>query len=303
MIIKTLTSILILLIVSNNISLLTDYLKIAGVLPRKVGKYLVATSMSIGLILEGSKMSTFVRAFNLNEEIIYITLIILILIFLLGNIAKLPTSATLSTVGVLIGVSLFYNMRLRYSALYNLGTIWILSPIISIAVSYFVYRILQARVQSLTINKIISTIATILLGYTFGVNTLGFLSSIGISTDYIQLILNVISIYLGSLFLSAKLGEEIGRSFHSYTVKTYTSISLSTALVLEIASNISIPVPLTALIVLSLLGPIAAKKTRLVNMKIFKKVILFWILTPVIAFLLTYSLLLIIHPLFFFSRG
>ena len=300
MIIRTLISILILLIVSNNISLLTDYLKIAGVLPRSTSKYLVATSMSIGLILEGSKMSMFVEAFNLNEEIVYTTLIILILIFILGNLVKLPTSATLSTVGVLIGVNMFYNKQLEISTLYNLSIIWILSPIIAIAVAYVIYKVLQTNIQNLDLSKAISTIATILLGYTFGVNTLGLLSSIGISTDYLQLTLNVISIYLGSVFLSAKLGEEISRTFHSYTVKTYTSIALSTALVLEIASNISIPVPLTALIVLSLLGPIAAKKTRLINMKIFKKVVIFWILTPVIAFILSYSMLFIIHSLLFF---
>ncbi len=300
MIIRTLISILILLIVSNNISLLTDYLKIAGVLPRSTSKYLVATSMSIGLILEGSKMSMFVEAFNLNEEIVYTTLIILILIFILGNLVKLPTSATLSTVGVLIGVNMFYNKQLEISTLYNLSIIWILSPIIAIAVAYAIYKVLQTKIQNLDLSKVISTIATILLGYTFGVNTLGLLSSIGISTDYLQLTLNVISIYLGSVFLSAKLGEEISRTFHSYTVKTYTSIALSTALVLEIASNISIPVPLTALIVLSLLGPIAAKKTRLINMKIFKKVVIFWILTPVIAFILSYGMLFIIHSLLFF---
>ena len=300
MIIRTLISILILLIVSNNISLLTDYLKIAGVLPRSTSKYLVATSMSIGLILEGSKMSMFVEAFNLNEEIVYTTLIILILIFILGNLVKLPTSATLSTVGVLIGVNMFYNKQLEISTLYNLSIIWILSPIIAIAVAYVIYKVLQTNIQNLDLSKAISTIATILLGYTFGVNTLGLLSSIGISTDYLQLTLNVISIYLGSVFLSAKLGEEISRTFHSYTVKTYTSIALSTALVLEIASNISIPVPLTALIVLSLLGPIAAKKTRLINMKIFKKVVIFWILTPAIAFILSYSMLFIIHSLLFF---
>ena len=300
MIVRTLISILILLIVSNNISLLTDYLKIAGVLPRSTSKYLVATSMSIGLLLEGSKMSTFVEAFNLNEEIVYTTLIILILIFILGNLIKLPTSATLSTVGVLVGVNLFYSKQLEVTTLYNLSIIWILSPVIAIIVSYVIYKGMQEKIHNLNLSKGISTIATVLLGYTFGVNTLGLLSSIGITTDYLQLILNIISIYLGSVFLSAKLGEEISRTFHSYTVKTYTSISLSTALVLEIASNISIPVPLTALIVLSLLGPIAAKKTRLINMKIFKKVLLFWILTPLIALILSYGLLVMIHLLFSF---
>lgn len=301
MIVRILTSILILLIVSNNISLLTDYLKISGVLSRSLSRYIVATSMSIGLIVEGSKMATFVKAFNLDEEIIILTtLIILIFIFVIGNTVKLPTSATLSTVGVLIGVNIFYSKELEISTIYSLCTIWILSPIIAIAVAYTIYKILQTKIRNLNLSKLISTITTVLLSYTFGVNTLGLLSSIGISTDYLQLTLNVLSIYLGSLFLSAKLGEEISRTFHSYTVKTYTSISLSTALVLEIASNISIPVPLTALIVLSLLGPIAAKKTRLINMNIFKKVIMFWIITPLISFILSYIILFTVHSLLSF---
>lgn len=300
MIIKILIAALMLLIVSNNISILTDYLKISGVVPRSIGKYIVATSMTIGLILEGNKMSKFVQAFNIGNEISILTLIILISIFIIGNLVKLPTSATLTTVGVLIGVNIFFDRELNISRLYYLGGVWLISPIISIIFAYFLYRLMKEKVYSLNINKAISMIATIFLSYTFGVNTLGLLSSIGVVTDNLQMVLAIISIYIGSIFLSAKVGEEISKTFHSYTVKTHTSISLSTALILEIASNISIPIPLTSLIVLSLIGPIAAKKTRIIHMKNFKKVIVFWISTPLISFILSYGFLAMTHYIIFF---
>ena len=300
MIIKILIAVLILLIVSNNISILTDYLKVSGVVPRSMGKYLVATSMAIGLILEGNKMSKFVQEFNLSNEISILTLAILISIFIIGNLIKLPTSATLTTVGVLIGVNIFFGRDLNLSRLYYLGGIWLVSPIISILFAYSLYKLMKEKVYNLNINKAISMTATIFLSYTFGVNTLGLLNSIGVGPDTIQMVLVVISIYVGSIFLSAKVGEEISKTFHSYTVKTHTSISLSTALILEIASNISIPIPLTSLIVLSLIGPIAAKKTRIINMKNFKKVVIFWILTPLISFILSYGFLTMTYYIIFF---
>ncbi len=250
----------------------------------------MAISMSTGLVLEGSKMNIFVRSFNIGPNYIILTLLILIFLFSLGNLIKLPTSATLSTIGVLMGISIIRFSFPNLSILYNLIIIWTISPFLAIVLAYIFYNRVFSRIENLVLMKLLSTLSTIFLGYTFGVNTLGLLSSLGIEVSLLNMFLNVISIFVGSIFLSAKLGEEIGKSVHSYTIKTYTSIALSTALILEIASNLSIPVPLTALIVLSLLGPVIAKKTRIINLTIFRKVIIFWIVTPLIS--LTISILL-----------
>lgn len=299
MIFTLLTSLLIVLIVSNNISLLTDYLKISGITKRKLGSYIVAVSMILGMILEGYKMKSFTESMLINDYSRLFTLIILISMFLLGNMLRLPTSATLSTVGVLVGVSIYYGRYVDITTLSRLFTLWLISPLLGIVMAYFLYSYISKNILDTRITKMIAISSTIFLGYTFGVNTLGLIASLSLINFYVDIPIYTLSVILGSTILSAKMGEVISKTIHSYTIKTYTSISLATALIIEVASNLSIPIPLTSLITLTLIGPVLSKKTRFMNLKIFKKTILFWIFIPLLSALLATLSFIILSLIYF----
>ncbi|GEM_PF-1253332 len=288
-VVTILTSLLLLLIVSNNISLLTDYLMISGITRRKKGNILVSMSIIIGLIIEGYKMRGFTDNLLTRYNDKFFALVILLVIFSLGNIVRLPTSATLSTVGTFIGISLYSGYNIKPTPLLYLSLIWFMSPLSGLLISYFLYKHVLLKASNPALVKGLGVFSTVFLGYTFGANTLGLLYSVGTTDISLNIPLYILAILMGGSLFTAGVGEEISRSVHSYTIKTYASISLATAMIIEVASNLSIPVPLTSLLTITLIGPVLAKKTRFVSTHIFKKTILFWILIPLLSALLSYT--------------
>ncbi len=286
----------ILLITANNMGIVKDYLKLSGVLPRKYAGHIIVIPVMTGLLLEGSKLTEYGYRLGLDIETRVILITIIASIFALGTILRIPTSATLITVGATMGIIAYYNLPIDIQYLSTIFAGWIIGGIGAIVLSYLLYRT-SARIPGYIARRI-AIIPTFLVGYVFGANTLGLIAYLDHEIAPIDLLLYASAIVIGVWIPLGRVGEEVSKLLYGYTVKTYLSILAGTSLIIEVAHNAAIPMPLSSLLTLSSLGPILGRETIMVNTSHIMKSIIFWILTVIATPILVYTGLTILNQIF-----
>ncbi len=286
----------ILLITANNMGIVKDYLKLSGVLPRKYAGHIIVIPVMTGLLLEGSKLTEYGYRLGLDIETRVILITIIASIFALGTILRIPTSATLITVGATMGIIAYYNLPIDIQYLSTIFAGWIIGGIGAIVLSYLLYRT-SARIPGYIARRI-AIIPTFLVGYVFGANTLGLIAYLDHEIAPIDLLLYASAIVIGVWIPLGRVGEEVSKLLYGYTVKTYLSILAGTSLIIEVAHNAAIPMPLSSLLTLSSLGPILGREMIMVNTSHIMKSIIFWILTVIATPILVYTGLIILNQIF-----
>ena len=286
----------ILLITANNMGIVKDYLKLSGVLPRKYAGHIIVIPVMTGLLLEGSKLTEYGYRLGLDIETRVILITIIASIFALGTILRIPTSATLITVGATMGIIAYYNLPIDIQYLSTIFAGWIIGGIGAIVLSYLLYRT-SARIPGYIARRI-AIIPTFLVGYVFGANTLGLIAYLDHEIAPIDLLLYASAIVIGVWIPLGRVGEEVSKLLYGYTVKTYLSILAGTSLIIEVAHNAAIPMPLSSLLTLSSLGPILGREMIMVNTSHIMKSIIFWILTVIATPILVYTGLTILNQIF-----
>ncbi len=286
----------ILLITANNMGIVKDYLKLSGVLPRKYAGHIVIIPVMTGLLLEGSKLTEYGYRLGLDIETRVILITIIASIFALGTILRIPTSATLITVGATMGIIAYYNLPIDTQYLTNIFAGWIIGGVGAIVLAYLLYR--SSAMIPGYIARRIAVIPTLLVGYVFGANTLGLIAYLDPEIAPTDLLIYISAIVIGVWIPLGRVGEEVSKLLYGYTVKTYLSILAGTSLIIEAAHNAAIPMPLSSLLTLSSLGPILGRETIMVNTSHITKSIIFWISTVIATPILVYTGLIILNQIF-----
>jgi len=284
--IEPLIALSILLITANNMGIVKDYLKLSGVVPRKYAGHMVIIPVMTGLLLEGSKLTVYSDKLGLNEETRVILILILTSTFALGTLLRIPTSATLVTVGATIGIVAYYSLPIDIQYITNIFIGWVLGGTGSIILTYIIYRF-STRIPG-DIAKKTAVIPTFLVGYVFGANTLGLIAYLDKEIVATDLLIYIAAIALGVWIPIGRVGEEVSKLLYGYTIKTYLSILAGTSIIIEAAHNAAIPMPLSSLLTLASLGPILGRETIMVNTSHITKSIFFWILTVIATPILVY---------------
>jgi len=286
-----------LVITVNNTSLIRDYISLSGLIPRQYTKYVISIPIVTGLLAEGYKLTVYAERIGIpeTERIFLVTFISSV--FILGTILKIPTSATLVTVGGSIGVSLYLDTTLDLRYIILIFILWIVFPIMSIAISKGFYNLLEG--VSIRWIRRLSFIPTFLVGYVFGANTLGLIIYLDPEISIAEMAAYIMTTILATLAPSQKIGESISKFMYGYTWRTYLAILTATSILIEIAQNISIPMPLTTLLTISTLGPVLGRRLILINLHNLKRSIIFWIITLGASILLSYISMFIFNLLFF----
>jgi PiT family inorganic phosphate transporter len=288
-----LTFLLTLLVSGNNLSAAVGTLIGSRIVGRYTGILIGSTGFFAGLVLEGR----FLHGASLSlvpHSYIYITYAFLIsfLIFLFANIGRAPLSLTMALAGTALGIDIRIDYAIDYKFVMLMIAFWIIAPVISIIVSYVTERGLFHRnfknVWSVAKwLKLLILISSFLTAFTLGANTLGFIANVE-GFHLVTILIMTVAIFAGSFFLSSGVIKRVGEEMYSMRYSNaLVSLVVSSALV-EIATLFAVPLSNTQTLTSSVFGVGISYKYKAIYMKPFLIIILTWVLSPSLGFVLGY---------------
>ena len=292
MMIQIVTIIIILLLAmivsGNNLSASVGTILGSRIVNNWVGLLIGAGGFSSGLMIEGGFLANSIyRIMPADSTFILLNVSISFVIFIFATYYRIPLSLTMAIVGVAIGISLRtgYSMDTLYTV--TVLTAWILAPILSIALSYY----MNMRMNKIKVNnvwkvtgtyKILLIIISFLTAFALGANTFGLLYSLA-PHSYLMLAIMVFFIFIGSTFLSGGVIKRVSQDVYSMRyLNAFVSLFVSSVLV-EGATFFSIPLSNTQTLTSSVFGSGLSYRTKLMFPKAFLVVVLMWIASPLIG--------------------
>lgn len=283
-------------ITGNNSSILVGpYISITSL--KRIASITIIMGILTGFIGEGYKLRKFILAFRVdNYFIVSVILLTIIILLEIANRYKLPISLTMLLAGAIIGVSLTYHTQIDMIYLTYLAISWAIYPILGLGLAGIIYTIISRINRGISwrgykYEETLLIISTFFLAYVFGANTLGLLNSLLNTSGIETSVLILLSAGAGYLLLSKQVSSEIGLGIYNIGTATLLSTQFTVILLIEIATQYGVPISLTQLWILSLLGPGLTKEVRLINKSYINKIIILWILSPFIGAMLSYIFL------------
>ena len=284
-------------IIGNNISILREPIRFSGILGKNISIIVLIFSVLTGFLIESSKLTRLTRYIFIRKE--YIALIFSVTLFylILANKLGISYSLTQGLVGGMLGINILFNDPINKNYLILLITIWILYPFLNLFSSATISKIIRniKTWRKRGYIRILGLIATFFVGYAFGANTLGTIEALSTLNKIDTILIIILASIIGVYTIGKITGEVIGGKIYGITSSTYLSTQTSTAILIETATQLSIPVPLSNLLTLGYIGPAITFQTRLIRTKEIYKIALYWILNPILTLLTTYSLAFLIQ--------
>jgi len=293
------------LLTGNNIGALRGPYRSLSQL-RYASTILILLGVLLGAIIEGGKLSRFYAAYQLDANEIIILLFSVIFIVVIGNQYKTPVSLNMTIIAGVWGINIVAISTFDIEYTLYLIAAWILLPLFSILLSGAIsYLLTELNIikgwGSYSLEKFISLISSLFLSYVFGANTLGLIYSIvapAIEVPYetiVLLLITILAYLIGIKYFSS--GVETGLGYNIYNIGLISLISsqLSTFISIEIATQLGIPVSLTQILTISLLGASLSRKLKLINMKYIGRMSKIWIGSLILGFLVSLSLYILVY--------
>jgi phosphate/sulfate permease len=204
--------------------------------------------------------------------------------------------------GALLGIMLVMNAPLNSMYMLYLFLAWGTYPLVGLLLSGLLYKKIRSAIvgrawRGYIYEKIALLVTTGLLAYVFGANTLGLIFYLR-GEGMFESILFIVSVALGFFLLGREVAYEIGLKIYNIGLTALLSAQLSTVILIEMATQLGIPVSLTQLMMISLIGPAITKKFKIINVSYVRKMVYLWVLSPIMGGFIAIILFVIYSGLF-----
>lgn len=256
----------------------------------------------IGALLEGSRgMHTLSSITRQTLDTAFIASFAAAMTVFIMTTFKLPVSTSQAMVGAIIGIGIMIK-SLNFAGLQKVVICWIGTPVGGVLVSMVLYFVISKILNALKLNiftqDYLVKIGLILAGcygaYALGANNVANVTGIYIATgalnEFQAALLGGISIVLGVVTYSKKVMLTVGSKIVNLDPFAAFIAVLAEAIVVHIYAIIGVPVSTSQAIIGAVIGIGFIKGLQNINFKILSTVIIGWILTPLIAGLLSVGL-------------
>jgi len=281
----------------NNLAACCGPLIGSGMVNRRTGILIAITGYLLGLTIEGPKLFR-VREIFLPLDTATGTFSILIaslIIFLGGELSKIPLSLSKALTGAILGVSIALGTFSRSGYLILILAFWFLVPLIATALGILLVG-LDDRLSprnlwlKLSLLKTGLLVVSFLSAYVLGSNTLGLIAGV----VYNQTLYATVAVGLGAVLGTFVLGRGALRRltegiFSLRYPNAFFSQLIGSATV-ELANQLGVPLSITETVSSGIIGSGLARKMRMMNARNIFLIITSWILSPLAGFILAYVL-------------
>ncbi len=285
------------LVGGNNLSACSGTIIGSNMVSRRSGIIIAAVGYVLGLVVEGPKLFRVRETFLPTETETQGVAILLatLLIFLVGELAKIPLPLSKSMTGAILGVGLAAGplQNSRYIVLI-LG-FWFLAPLLATALGALLVE-LDDRYSPKNLWLKLSLLKAGLLAmaffsaYVIGSNSLGLIAGVLFN----QSLPATVAVGLGSLMGAFTLGRgtlrRISEGIFSLRYPNAFYSQLLGSGTVELASQLGVPLSITETVSSGIIGSGLAKKMRVMNVRNIFLIVTSWVVSPVAGALAGYVL-------------
>ncbi len=286
------------------------------VITRKRAQLLFAVFVFLGAVLIGRPVANTLGTRIIPHDLLTLETLLIILAsatisLLIANLLHVPQSTSLVTVGAILGIGLYYGSVYTKTFLY-LAPFWIALPILAYLITYFLGRfvypprkanlwIFEKLVNHKERLKVFIIVASCYNAFSVGANNVanavGPLAGAGILEVALGLVLVAPLFGIGSLVFHGPL-KTVGQKIVPLGVLTATLICLVSGTLMIIASLLGVPQSFVMIKIASVfaVGSLKNGHRLTFNNPVTKKTYLTWIITPIIAVIISYLLALVFKP-------
>jgi PiT family inorganic phosphate transporter len=243
-----------------------------------------------GLILQGSGMTHAVGALlpNATAQLEVEALLVAIAIFIVAYLIRVPTSLSMSLVGLLAGLSVARGMTNHLFYVAEVAIMWLVAPVSAVLLAFFLIRIInRGKVKNIwhriRFYKGLLIVLSFTTAYVSGANTLSLIVATG-GFNVTTLIAAITGIIVGSLFLGAGAIHRISQEFYMMRYSNATVTLGASTILVEIAAALHIPLSATQTAAAAVFGTGLSYKTKFMSLKPFLMIVLGWIIAPLLSF-------------------
>ncbi len=256
----------------------------------------------LGTFLEGWKMAGAIGGGMLESpltlEMSLMVLLATTILLIAFTFFSIPLSASQILVGSIIGVAVAYAMTVNVFFVAWIVFAWIINLIASMALAFGIY-VLMARITQkfhvFSLSKFYTIslfVSSGFMAYTLGANTIGLIASLSLSTY--SILFSGIAAMLGTLLMGKRTVITVGRNITSLNPPRAFSAQIAGAIIVELFTQFHFPVSITQAIIGGIIGTGLVKGYSELNKKTVKNLGLSWILAPLLSFVLTFLLVIML---------
>lgn len=275
-------TLLVLLVSGNNAQACVGNLIGAKVLKTRTALVIEVVGVSLGLLLQGSRMTTAAThlARGLSSEMILIVLTITLALFAVAHVARIPLSLTHMLPALLAGVALAFT-----SYFFIMILAWMAAPAAALLATPLIARLAS---KSWTKNfwtkaevyKAFLILVSFAFAFTLGANTIGLIVAVEGFGEF-AIPLAIAGVVIGTFFLSAGEIRRVTSDLFELGYSNAMSSMLTSAILVETSTLVGIPMANTMVQNTAVFGAGLSYKTKFFSAKSFYLVALSWIAFPV----------------------
>ncbi len=266
---------------------------------RRSGILIAVAGYLLGLSIEGPKLFRVRQAFLPNETSteIFSILLATLLIFIGGELARVPLSLSKALTGTILGVSFAIGTLQQTNYLILILIFWVSAPIVATALGLFFVR-LDDRYSTrnlwvkLSLLKAGLVVMAFLSAYVTGSNALGLIAGVPSNQPLIATVAVGIGSVLGASVLGRGALRRLTEGIYSLRYPNAFYSQLLGAGTVELANQLGIPLSTTETVSSGIIGSGLASKMRVMNSRNVFLIIASWVISPALGFLLGYGLTL-----------
>jgi len=257
----------------------------------------------LGMLLQGGKVMRTVGhdLLSVNVSIVGTALVISGLLIALANWKKLPLSSHQVIIGSITGAGSASDLPIHVSALMKICLSWVISPLAAFLFAFVLYRAMELTLSKLPLLRVERTlrgllvISGFLIAYNTGANelatVLGGPVHAGLFTRAQAAIGGAILVFLGASLLSPRVIETVGKGITTLDPFSGFAAQFGAGICVLLFTTLGMPVSTTYCIIGAITGVGVLKWMGTVRVHLLKKILLAWILAPLVSFALGYLII------------
>jgi inorganic phosphate transporter, PiT family len=279
----------------------------AGLIRYRTAIIAVAACVVLGALLQGGEVMKTVGKGIVTDPIEPLGVAVALfsggLFVSLATFYKIPVSTSQSVVGAVAGVGVASSLNVDWSKLLTIAECWVLCPILSMVLTYVIYRGALTAMDKAKNQKLVRRTLTWLVvvssayaAYSLGANNLGNaigpISSLGgnqFNMKWLS-VAGAVSMAVGALVFGRGVAETVGKSIIKLDLPGAFSVQVSAAIGLHVFSMMGIPVSTSQAVVGGLLGVGLLRGINTVSRRKMAEVVIGWVATPAVGGVTSFSL-------------